>query len=35
MTDAWQGHSHPLYPLILAAYAVVFAVAAAKFFRWE
>jgi ABC-2 type transport system permease protein len=35
MTDAWQGHWHPLYLLILAGYAVAFAVAAAKSFRWE
>jgi ABC-2 type transport system permease protein len=35
MTDAWQGHWHPLYLLILAGYAVAFAVAAARFFRWE
>jgi ABC-2 type transport system permease protein len=35
MTDAWQGHWHPLYLLILAGYAVAFALAAARFFRWE
>jgi ABC-2 type transport system permease protein len=35
MTDAWQGHWHPLYLLILAGYAVAFAVAAARLFRWE
>jgi ABC-2 type transport system permease protein len=35
MTDAWQGHWHPLYLLILAGYALVFAVAAARLFRWE
>jgi len=35
MTDAWQGHWHPLYLAILAGYAVVFAVAAARLFRWE
>jgi ABC-2 type transport system permease protein len=35
MTDAWQGHWHPLYPLILAGYALAFAVAAARLFRWE
>jgi ABC-2 type transport system permease protein len=34
MTDAWQGHWHPLYLLILAGYAVVFAAAAARLFRW-
>jgi hypothetical protein len=31
MTNAWQGHWHPLYLLILAGYAV----AAARLFRWE
>jgi ABC-2 type transport system permease protein len=35
MTDAWQGHWHPLYLLILAGYALAFAVAAARLFRWE
>lgn len=35
MTDAWQGHWYPLYLLILAGYAVAFAVAAARLFRWE
>jgi ABC-2 type transport system permease protein len=35
MTDAWQGHWHPLYPLILAGYMPAFAVAAARLFRWE
>jgi ABC-type glutathione transport system ATPase component len=35
MTDAWPGHWHPLYLLILAGYAVVFAGAAASLFRWE
>lgn len=35
MTNAWQGNWHPLYPLILAGYMLAFAVAAAKFFRWE
>jgi ABC-2 type transport system permease protein len=35
MTDAWQGHWHPLYPLILAGYAAAFALAAARFFRWQ
>lgn len=35
MTDAWQGHWHPLYLLIMAGYAVVFTVAAARLFRWE
>jgi energy-coupling factor transporter ATP-binding protein EcfA2 len=35
MTDAWQGHWHPLYLLILAGYAVAFAVAAAILFRWD
>ncbi len=35
MDDAWQGHWHPLYLLILAGYALAFAVAAARLFRWE
>jgi ABC-2 type transport system permease protein len=35
MTDAWQGHWHPLYLLILAGYAVAFAAAAALLFRWD
>jgi ABC-2 type transport system permease protein len=35
MTDAWQGHWHPLYPLILAGYMLALAVAAARLFRWE
>jgi ABC-2 type transport system permease protein len=35
MTDAWQGHWHPLYLLILAGYALAFAVAAGRLFRWE
>jgi ABC-2 type transport system permease protein len=35
MDDARQGHWHPLYLLILAGYAVAFAAAAARSFRWE
>jgi ABC-2 type transport system permease protein len=31
MTDAWPGHWHPLYLLILAGYAV----AAVILFRWD
>jgi hypothetical protein len=33
--DAWQGHWHPLYLLILTGYALAFAVAAARLFRWK
>jgi ABC-2 type transport system permease protein len=36
MTDAWQGHwPHPLELGVLAGYAIVFMVAAARLFRWE
>jgi ABC-2 type transport system permease protein len=36
LQDAWLGHwPHPLQLLTLAAYAVVFGVAAARLFRWE
>jgi ABC-2 type transport system permease protein len=36
MTDAWQGNwPHPLQLIVLAAYAVAFAVAATRLFRWE
>jgi ABC-2 type transport system permease protein len=36
LTDAWQGHwPHPLQLLVLAAYALVFIVGAARLFRWE
>jgi ABC-2 type transport system permease protein len=35
MTDAWQGHWHPLYLLVLAGYAVACTAAAARLFRWE
>jgi ABC-2 type transport system permease protein len=35
MTDTWQGHWQPLYRLILAGYALAFAMAAARLFRWE
>jgi hypothetical protein len=34
-TDAWPGHWHPLYLLILTGYALAFAVAAARLFRWK
>jgi hypothetical protein len=34
-TDAWPGHWHPLYLLILAGYALALAVAAARLFRWN
>jgi ABC-2 type transport system permease protein len=36
MTDAWQGHwPHPLQLIVLAAYALAFAAAAIRLFRWE
>jgi ABC-2 type transport system permease protein len=36
LTDSWQGHfPHPLQLITLAAYALVFCVAAARLFRWE
>jgi ABC-2 type transport system permease protein len=36
LQDSWQGQwPHPLQLVTLAAYAVVFAVAAARLFRWE
>jgi ABC-2 type transport system permease protein len=36
LTDAWQGHwPHPLQLLALAAYGLVFILAAARLFRWE
>jgi ABC-2 type transport system permease protein len=36
MTDSWQGQwPHPLQLIVLAAYAVAFAVLATKLFRWE
>jgi ABC-2 type transport system permease protein len=36
LQDSWLGHwPHPIQLLTLAAYAVAFAVAAARLFRWE
>jgi ABC-2 type transport system permease protein len=36
LQDSWQGQwPHPVQLLTLAAYAVAFAVAAARLFRWE
>jgi ABC-2 type transport system permease protein len=36
MADAWQGQwPHPMQLIVLAAYAVAFAVLATKLFRWE
>lgn len=36
MTDAWQGQwPHPLQLIVLAGYAVAFAMAATRLFRWE
>jgi ABC-2 type transport system permease protein len=36
LQDSWQGHwPHGLQLVVLAGYAVVFAVAAARLFRWE
>jgi ABC-2 type transport system permease protein len=36
LTDSWQGHfPHPLQLITLAAYALVFCLAAARLFRWE
>jgi ABC-2 type transport system permease protein len=36
LQDAWLGHwPHPLQLLTMAAYAVVFGLAAARLFRWE
>jgi ABC-2 type transport system permease protein len=36
LQDSTQGHwPHPLYLAVLAGYALVFGVAAARLFRWE
>jgi ABC-2 type transport system permease protein len=36
LQDSWQGHwPHGLQLIVLAGYAIVFAVAAARLFRWE
>jgi ABC-2 type transport system permease protein len=36
LQDSWQGHwPHGLQLIVMAGYAVVFAVAAARLFRWE
>ena len=36
LQDAWLGHwPHPLQLITMAAYLVVFGVAAAKLFRWK
>ena len=36
LQDSWLGQwPHPIQLITLAAYAVVFAVAAARLFRWE